>query len=207
MNLDKELYKVHNEINQINEGLVFFKDSERLVKLSKNIAIKAFKSAGEKGYKEVEDIVLELEKISNEFKELELKYKRAKKKERADVKSEYNILKTKFENLIKIINGQTYSDLVKAGFNFALIAAPLVFIFVQLQVVDSTGNIMDSVREAFAKTSFRFIALARVFQNVIKETGSSSLAVKTQIAIKNLEKKQIKGMEGMSEINTDDIFL
>ena len=125
---------------QINEGLVFFKDSKRLKKLAQNISTSAIKASGNKGYEEVKEIVVKIEEIAQEFEELEKKYRQKTAEERLELKKDYNLLKNNYRELILIINNQTYRALARTGFNFALIAAPLVFAFAQ---VHSLKNSVD----------------------------------------------------------------
>lgn len=127
---------------EINEGIKYFKDSKRLRKLSNKIAIRATKAAGNKGFKEVEEIIEKLEKVADEFEDLENRFNIADRKEKKQIKNEYNLIKQSYEELIKIINRQTFNALAKAGFNLALIAAPMIFAYIKVAEIGESVKTM-----------------------------------------------------------------
>ncbi len=106
MNLDKELYKVHNEINQINEGLVFFKDSKKIRKHIQKIKRKD--ASGE-----LEELVSELEQHAKNFEQAERLYSSGRREEAISLHKE---LKQNNLDLIKTLNKESIKNaLIKIG--------------------------------------------------------------------------------------------
>jgi hypothetical protein len=152
MNLEKLLFEVQKEISfsekgtqQLNEGLIFFKNSKRLKKVADKLAKKAFTQGGKEGYEEIEDIIDRLNEIANEFDKVERKYLNNisfKSSDFMSAKSDYQELVIKYKAFMKIVTRQSYINLLSSGFRLAFIAAPLVIAFNEINVfkefVDNT---------------------------------------------------------------------
>jgi hypothetical protein len=159
MNLEKELYEVHSEVSQsrsLNEGVRFFKSSKRLKKLSDKIGHSAIKKGGTKGYKEIEEYLKKLEEISGKFSSIETKFKQADSKEKKkEFKSDYKLLKKDFEDIVKILNKQTFATLRQAGFRLALLATPLIITYAHISIFeDFVGESLQRGGEAAARDAF-----------------------------------------------------
>lgn len=116
-----------NELNEIRkyagineyyltEGIVFFKNSNKINRLSKRIGKKKEYYMKKGKYDEAEligEIQKEFENIYNVFKKIEQKYKKSSKIKKESIKQEYKEAEKYFDNILKITNDSDKSRILK----------------------------------------------------------------------------------------------
>jgi molecular chaperone GrpE (heat shock protein) len=140
---DKILLEFANEVcskEQLNEGLVFFKNSKRI-----NKYIEKLQKQNPDG--QIDELVEKLKKISDDFKEAEDLYGRGKREE---ARALYNSLKGNNDELVKILNKETIK---KSLINAGLVALALNTLLMFTTGTGLLGTIFGGGRAAAAATA------------------------------------------------------
>lgn len=108
-----------NANRELNEGLVFFRESKKLKKLAKQIDDRISKAADEKEKKQLKNYVNTILDFAERFEKIEKLYKQDKKK----AKELHKELKTKASKLVKEADKDLIKLFVKIGVGLALFGA------------------------------------------------------------------------------------
>lgn len=114
----------------INEGIVFFKDSVRLKKIADKIEKTSKLSSAEVGI-----VVSKLRGIALIFQDIEGAFKSAQSaEEKEKIKKDYEAAKAKYSSFIRMINREGFAKALKASIDLAIIGAAILVGYKNLDI-------------------------------------------------------------------------
>jgi len=126
----------------LEEGIRFFKNSSRIEKLADKLKKKAGLLTSPKDRQEINNVVEALRVMALQFKEIEKKNTISVSK--VEVKKEYFELEKKYDDIIKIINKETFLNILKKVGGATIIAGTLFISYNFFQEGGFTGALMAS---------------------------------------------------------------
>jgi hypothetical protein len=142
-----ELYQTNNSLNEeiLEEGIVFFKTSEKLNKVVDKLSKKAFLIENETERNEILKITARLNSLAVEFKKVENEYAAGK----VSVKyNEHKELLKKYKDVLLILKKESVKNNLKKINSFGILVASIVFSFLILDKLPG-GNFLTSIRNLF----------------------------------------------------------
>lgn len=147
-----------NEIEYLEEGILFFKNSDKMKRLANKLNQKHIQLTKKNQMSEASALAIlirEIEKISKEFAVVELEFRHSKGKDQKDlVKAKYAKLEKSFNELIKISNKETTKKAIMAAGVGALVVGVLaagafgIYSLAQAGIVDSAAlNVKTRMEE------------------------------------------------------------
>lgn len=139
--------------NTIQEGLVFFKESRRLMNLARTIRKKASKNGTYN--EEIEEYISSVEELAKQFAELEDEYEKG---DTSYARAKYEKLKTQSSTLLEKIKKETLrKGLVGVGVGGA------IFLLVKILAALSSGSthgsekMLESMKEELPKDTYKML--------------------------------------------------
>lgn len=135
----------------INEGLVFFKNSKRLNKLSLKMDRKSAKAKNPIYKQELEKVSQKMKQAANDFEVLENKYKAAKTSaDKSKIKEEFKGLRNHFSDLVGMINKETTKKAIMA---VGLGALTAFSVFSLYGFIATAGGVQPALASATAEAA------------------------------------------------------
>lgn len=120
---------LNEEVEQLNEGLVFFKNSKKIKRLARAITKKADKLAKKGKGEEANSLYRfskEAIKVANRFEKLEKEFSFfGSKDEKEDIKARYESVKEEFSELLKIAKEDSFKRAITLVKGIAIVASIL----------------------------------------------------------------------------------
>jgi len=173
-----EEIKKNSGYEELNEGIKWFKDSKKMRRLEKAIESK-IKIAQKKGdvanLEKVEDLLNRIQKITFSLETLEKKYKDAKdEKKKISLKSDYNKIKLKYTELLKIVSKQDVRNALVAAGVIVLAITILLMGFGVLNLMNNSGALDQAAENINQRLNPSTNMLGRALQGeVIRRTNPS----------------------------------
>lgn len=198
----------------LEEGIRFFKNSSRIEKLADKLKKKAGLLTSPKDKQEVFNVVNVLKEIALQFKEIEKKSMISVSK--VEIKKEYFELEKKYDDIIKIINKETFLSALKKIGGATIIAGTLFVSYNFFQEGGFTGALMNSeegktgevIKKAFSKDGRRNIKISSQSERDVA-TGFSFIgnkAKESKIADTDIGKTLVDvGKEGEIYLNAEKV--
>ena len=143
-------YQNYNDDIQLEEGLVFFKNSKRLTKLAFKMDKKSNKAKNPVYREELQKLSTKMKEAAKDFEVLENKYKAARGSDKKKVKEEFAGLKKNYSDLVSMVNKETVR---KAILSVGLGALTAFSIFNLYGFIVSAGGLSPAVATATAEAS------------------------------------------------------
>lgn len=180
-----------SDLFYITEGLTFFKNSKRLLKLAAKMEsnIQFVKDAQEK--REISDYIVSLKDAAKEFAEVETKYNTENKYE---AKAAYDRLKVKYFNLIKDINTETMKKfLLGAGLYIGLAILMSVFPGKSVAAPGADGKVdISSIQRQIASNNAQIDSIKDETKRLSLMSRNMKLIEELQKKLASLQKKTFK---------------
>lgn len=195
-----------SDIEYLEEGIVFFKNSTKMKRLSKNLSNKReklIKKSDMENAKALSALITEIDTIVKKFEAVEQKFKQAKGKEaKGNIKQEYKNLEKEFKKLLKVARKDSTKKALIAVGGLAIVAGVIAAGIFGLQSLETTGvldnaganvdarlrkaNLInttqttgsDGVQEIIGKTGQR-VAGSFVYDQIIKSTNKDLVQAAT----------------------------
>ncbi len=189
MTLLEEIQKNSGEL-YLSEGIMFFKDSKKMRRLE-NMINKKLATAKKKGdisnLSSLDTLMKKIQEITFAFERLETKYKESKDKgEKQKLKAQYNSIKKKYEDLLRIVNKETVKKVIIAVGLTALIVSILFVGFHVLVGFEQSGVLTaaaENVGNRIGSANSTNVIDKAVRGVKISQTNSSLQAVLTTLGI------------------------
>ncbi|MFW6281348.1 MAG: hypothetical protein ACOC1O_00960 [bacterium] len=122
-----------SDVIYLEEGIVFFKNSNKLKRLGKKLEKKHDKLIDKKDMKDeanaLGSLIREVKNIAKKFEAIENKFKKSSKEERKNIREEYKNLQNEFKDLLDIVRKDDTKNALRIVGGLAIVAGILLLAY------------------------------------------------------------------------------